>query len=156
MCLIASVIVWAATAGWAPPFTFRTGYIPPRPLTSRVDFEQLDQAGESARQIQARKGATWYYRNDPEPLVLLRKQLKESLFKILRSESYDAVDKTTWREFYPDAQAADTGSDQRVEFDRLREAFQDDPDLTKFDQSLDKVMLQYRDSSLGTSSTSLK
>jgi putative nucleotidyltransferase with HDIG domain len=144
MCIVASVIVWAATAGWAPPFTFRTGYIPPRPLTSRVDFEQLDLAGESARQIQARKGAPWYYRNDPEPLDLLRKQLKESLFKILRAESFDAVDKTTWREFYPDAQSADTGSDQRVEFERLRETFVDDVDLAKFDQSLDKVMADWR------------
>src|SRR5262245_50624314 len=98
VCVRPSLVVWASTAGWAPPCPVRTGYIPPRPLTARVDFEQLDLAGESARQSQARKGASWYYRNDAEPLVLLRKQLKESLFKILRAESFDAVDKTTWRE----------------------------------------------------------
>lgn len=144
LCMIASILIWAATAGWAPPFSFRTGYIPPRPLTSRVDFEQLDVAGESARQIQQRKAAPWYYRNNPEPLVLLRKQVKESLFKILRAESFDAVDRNTWREFYPDAQAADTASDQRAEFDKLREAFADDPDLAKFDQTLDKVMADWR------------
>ncbi len=39
----AAVLVWAATGGWAPPFGYRSGYIPPRDIVARASFPVVNE-----------------------------------------------------------------------------------------------------------------
>lgn len=38
-CLVVCGLLWTVTAGWAPPFPFRSGYLPVRDLVSRATFQ---------------------------------------------------------------------------------------------------------------------
>jgi len=42
LCFVAAVLVWAITGAWAPPFSYRSGYIPPRDIVSRASFSVRD------------------------------------------------------------------------------------------------------------------
>jgi len=58
MCLAAAVIVWAVMGAWAPPFPYRSGYIPPRDIVARAAFPVRDekQQTEPAYQPLAERG----------------------------------------------------------------------------------------------------
>ena len=42
LCTLAALVLWLISTGWAPPFGFRRGYIPHRPIITRVKFELDD------------------------------------------------------------------------------------------------------------------
>src|SRR5690242_6610048 len=43
VCVFAALIMWSATRAWAPPFSYRTGYVPPRDITVRTDFKVFNK-----------------------------------------------------------------------------------------------------------------
>jgi hypothetical protein len=42
LCAGLALLLWLITAGWAPPFAYRPGFIPPRNIYARVKFERVD------------------------------------------------------------------------------------------------------------------
>jgi putative nucleotidyltransferase with HDIG domain len=43
MSLAAIVLAWASTGGWAPPFRYRSGHIPPRDIVARASFSVVNE-----------------------------------------------------------------------------------------------------------------
>ncbi|MBX3413814.1 MAG: HDIG domain-containing protein [Pirellulales bacterium] len=44
-CCLAALIIWAVTAAWAIPFSYRVGYVPRHDVRSRVTFEESSPGG---------------------------------------------------------------------------------------------------------------
>ena len=42
LCLLAAIFLWIVTSAWAPPFSFRSGYVSPRDIMARVEFKKFD------------------------------------------------------------------------------------------------------------------
>ena len=42
MCVLSAVFLWVILGAWAPPFSFRTGYVTPRDIVARVEFHKFD------------------------------------------------------------------------------------------------------------------
>jgi len=55
MCVAAALVIWAVSGGWARPFPYRSGYIPPRHIVARAAFD-LSAWSEAASSYEA--GAT--------------------------------------------------------------------------------------------------
>lgn len=46
MCLVAALAFWAVSGGWARPFAYRSGYMPPRDIVAHEAFEFKNGAAE--------------------------------------------------------------------------------------------------------------
>lgn len=135
MCLGAALILWLLTSGWAPPFAYRAGYMPARDMIARVKFEVPDKQATESRNRQKRSEMLSIYVHDKKPLVQLQQALKDSIFKLVRAESFDKVDKSVWQKFYapPDMLTPEEAAKAELEtYNKLREALQGDMDLTHF------------------------
>ncbi len=42
LCFLAAIIMWMVTGAWAPPFSFRSGYTPPRNIDAKIAFKVVD------------------------------------------------------------------------------------------------------------------
>src|SRR5262245_61723377 len=71
LCLLAALAMWGVTGAWTPHFSFRTGYIPPRAITTRTNFSVRDDAETEARRRQARSEALCVYQHDGRLLAEL-------------------------------------------------------------------------------------
>ena len=76
LCLLSALIMWAVTMAWAPPFSFRTGYVPPRNLVARTTFDVRDLAREEQLERQKRSETICFYQNNVQPLTRLQQDLK--------------------------------------------------------------------------------
>lgn len=115
LCVVTAVAVWAATGGWVPPFAYRTGDVPARNVVARVDFKRVDEQETLAAQNEARRLQDCVYTHDSRPLLELQQALKDRVFQLKRSESYEDVDKNLWSEFAAAKETADqnnTGLDE--------------------------------------------
>ena len=147
LCVVATIVMWAVTAAWAPPFAFRTGYVPRRDVTARTSFEMRDQDREN-QIIQQRRAATiCYYENNVQPLIQIQQSLKDKVFHIVAADSYQKVDETTWGEFYPQA---DVGSNQKNEraFGDFQAAFADDEELLEFENTIRRAFADFEKNGL--------
>ncbi len=79
----ASAMLLVITGAWAPGFPYRRGCIPERDITARVAFRIRDDVATEAKRRQARAETVCIYRHDPQPLIDLRKALKNRLFELL-------------------------------------------------------------------------
>src|SRR4051812_6403585 len=66
LCLLTAVAIWALTGGWAPPFTYRVDYVPPRDITAKVDFERVDEEQTRLERDRKMQQAASVYRQDPK------------------------------------------------------------------------------------------
>jgi putative nucleotidyltransferase with HDIG domain len=138
LCAIAAVITWGATRAWAPPFSFRTGFVPARDIYVRTEFKIPNPRATAELRDQRRKETPWVYENDPTPLIEMRQRLKERMFQVLRFESYDAIDPKVWREFFPEP-TTDTMGEDRSKFEVVREALMLDTDLARFSGAVSRL-----------------
>ena len=93
LCLLAALFLWLVSAGWAPPFAYREGYIPPRPIIARVQFQRVDDEATRAQERRKRREALVVYEHDPKPIAQLQQGLKEKVFRVLRAKSFDEVER---------------------------------------------------------------
>lgn len=131
--------MWAATRAWAPPFSYRTGYVPPRDVYVRTEFKVLNQKNTEERKDQIRQETPWIYVNDPRAIVELRQRLKGKMFDLIRDESFEKRKAAIWNEFIRSDLPEQEGDD-RVKFDAVREALSQDKDLSRFDSAIAKLM----------------
>jgi len=101
LCAVAAMLMWVATGAWAPPFAFRTRYVPPRQLTARVAFNVLDQKATEKERERARTDVTTRYANDPEPIIQLQNALINKVVQVLSAKEFGEVDAAVWDEFFP-------------------------------------------------------
>ncbi|MEX0939572.1 MAG: HDIG domain-containing metalloprotein [Pirellulales bacterium] len=99
LCALAAVFLWAITSAWAPPFPFREGDIPPRDVTARVQFEQVDALRTQQEREEARQFALVVYRQDPAPLEQLRAELMLAINRIVQAEQLSDLEPGVWEAF---------------------------------------------------------
>lgn len=101
LCLLATVAVWLITSGWAPPFAYRTGYVPRRDIVARVTFAVRDEDGTRQRKDEVRRKTISYYENDPKPLADIQQHFTSSLEKLLSIAPDQPLPSEVAAEFFP-------------------------------------------------------
>jgi putative nucleotidyltransferase with HDIG domain len=81
--LTGAIVMWTSTEAWKPPFPYRSGYVPNRPIHSRVEFTRPAPARTEALRRRARAETLAIYQNDPVPLLQTRATLKDRLFELV-------------------------------------------------------------------------
>ncbi len=123
--VLAAALVVLVTSAWAPPFEFRTGYVPPRDVVVRAEFRELDQQATRDARQRAASQVRYVYAQDPEPLVQLRAGLVRRLIELTSAETAEALDPKLWDEFQPPPTAEGapaTIEDRDADFLALRAA----------------------------------
>jgi putative nucleotidyltransferase with HDIG domain len=147
LCLLAVVCMWAITAGWAPPFGYRTGYTPPRDINARIAFTVPDPEGTRRLREQKRSEVTCVYVHDNQPLKELRSALKSRLFLVLAANSFDDLEAGVWKEFGSGNEQLEV-ADEKVGFANLRAALAADSDLTQLAQAVERAFQQFENTGL--------
>ena len=106
VCLAAALVLLVVVRGWAEPFPFRPGMVPPRGIVARVPFEKPDPERTRTAQDRAAALVPVVYAQDKAPLVRLRDGLKTRVAEIAAADTLAAVSRKAWLEFAPDAAAA--------------------------------------------------
>ena len=130
LCFAAAIAMWLLTFGWQPPFGYRTGDIAPRDIVARTKFSRDDPSATDDLRREARRATLCIYQHDVRSLIERRQELKDKVSQVIRSESFETLDPTVWKEFLPDAEQ---GLDANAQFDSFRAALADDLDLMKFE-----------------------
>jgi cyclic-di-AMP phosphodiesterase PgpH len=148
LCLLAAGVMWAATGAWAPPFSYRSNYIPRRDIAVRTSFKVFDRDATDKQRKQQQQETPWIFENDPGPVRELRERLKEPMLRLMRSESYDKID-DAWKEFSAlQSDPSDGMGADRSRFETLHEALKQDKDLMRFDAALNRVMSNWESDGL--------
>jgi putative nucleotidyltransferase with HDIG domain len=132
--VFAAAIMWAATRAWAPPFSYRTGYVPPRDIYVRTPFKVFNQLATQDLRKQRRQEMPWIYENDPAPVLELRQRLKTQVRDVLLAGSADKVDAKLWKEFLPATMEDDPEDPSRLA--AFFNALAEDKELTHFDAAI--------------------
>jgi len=106
VCLAAALVLLVVVRGWAEPFPFRPGMVPPRGIVARVPFEKPDPERTRTAQDRAAALVPVVYAQDKAPLVRVRDGLKTRVAEIAAADTLAAVSRKAWLEFAPDATAA--------------------------------------------------
>jgi len=101
LCFLTAVAIWALTGSWAPPFTYRVNYTPPRDITAKVKFERIDKEQTELERDRKMQQAASVYRQDPKDFELQSAALKLLLDDVTAAESIDQLKPDTWRQFLP-------------------------------------------------------
>jgi len=105
VCLASALFLVVAMQGWAEPFPFRIGMVPPRGVAARVPFEKPDAERTRAAQERAAAQVRVVYSQDKAPIVRLRDGLKNRLAEIAAADALTASSREAWLEFAPEAAA---------------------------------------------------
>jgi len=105
VCLASGLFLVVAMQGWAEPFPFRVGMVPPRGVAARVPFEKPDAERTRAAQERAAAQVRVVYSQDKAPIVRLRDGLKNRLAEIAAADALSASSRQAWLEFAPEAAA---------------------------------------------------
>ena len=139
LCLATALALCLVIQGWNPPFPFRSGQTINRDVASRVAFSMKDpQETRDARQ-RARWDVRYIYTHDPEPLVRLRSQLRNTVAEVMAAATYEDLKKLpVWTQFQPKADSVPKlGEAQlRQRFDVLHKALAGDKNLQGFEQAV--------------------
>jgi putative nucleotidyltransferase with HDIG domain len=106
VCLAAAAVLLVVVGGWAEPFPYRLGMVPPRGIVARVPFEKPDPERTRTAQDRAAALVPVVYAQDKAPIVRLRDGLKTRVVEIAAADTLAAVSRSAWLEFAPDAAAA--------------------------------------------------
>jgi putative nucleotidyltransferase with HDIG domain len=105
VCLASGLVLLVAMQGWAEPFPFRVGMVPPRGVAARVPFEKPDAERTRAARERATAQVRVVYSQHRAPIVRMRDGLKNRLAEIAAAESLTASSRAAWLEFAPEAAA---------------------------------------------------
>ena len=143
LCLLTALIVWGVTEGWKPPFAFRTGYVPRRDIVARVKFAIPDPPRTEKLKEIRRRETVCFYQHDPQPIIELRETLKSKLAQIVQAEAWDKLSDDVRAELFPTAEPPVAAAEAQHEFDKIRTAFAEDKELTRFEQTLQKSFAEW-------------
>jgi putative nucleotidyltransferase with HDIG domain len=139
MAVVAAVAMLVLCQTWRPPFAYRANEIPDRDLVTRVSFDVIDDEQTEAERDRRAAEQIAYYRKRSEPLNQLRFALKNQLFLVLDSPSFDQMteeEQMAFGEFYEGDETAGPNDSPAVRFAVLKTVLAGDPELTKVDEAL--------------------
>jgi cyclic-di-AMP phosphodiesterase PgpH len=142
LCTLAAIALWLIVMGWAPPFAFRTGFVPPRDIVSRVEFHKEDPVATKTAKEKAANQVRYIYIQDATELVRLRANLKNKLAEISNAATLDALQPDIWKEFSPPPAANVaplTPEQQEEEYQQFRSAISDKAKLDKLEEVINSA-----------------
>jgi hypothetical protein len=146
LCLLAAVTLWAITGAWSSPFSYRTGYLPPRDIVARLPFSIPDEEKTEARQRQKRSEAICVYAHDGRPLVELQQALKDDVFELL-----NAADASELSDDYWDKLTADDPLSVEMRnalYDNIKASLEQDMELAEFVKSVGQAFAPFANDGL--------
>jgi len=140
LAFLAAVVIGIVIRAWNPPFAFRTGYTPPRDVVARASFSKEDVEATKAAQRRAREQVSYVYVHDPQPLVQLRFELRNSVIdRVARAETLVDLGKELWEQLRPprsDDEPEPTAEEDEEAFQRLRAAFSGQENLERLEKAI--------------------
>ncbi|MEN6404869.1 MAG: HDIG domain-containing metalloprotein [Thermoguttaceae bacterium] len=151
LALLASLVLSVVVHAWAPAFSYRTGYTPPREVVAAVPFTKADpEATEDARQ-RAADQVPRVYVQDPSPLVQLRARLRVVLSELTAAPTLDKLDPKIWKTFQPplaEGAKAPDAKKQAEQFREFRAAFTPQENLERMSDAIADVFKPFEDRGL--------
>ena len=92
LALVAAVAVCAIIQAWDPPMHWRTGMVPTRYVTARVEFKQEDKDETEQARLKAREETKAVFIQDIKPLEQLRAELRNTIAELTKTETLTAAD----------------------------------------------------------------
>ena len=123
--------MWLISSGWAPPFGYRSGYIPERDIVARVGFSIPDPRRTEEMRERERRSTVCVYIHEVLPLQELRSALKNDAFQVIQAEDADKLDAEVWQRFTSDQGSSSVVTDDDA-LQEFQAALKHDPDLTAF------------------------
>ena len=151
LCVLLVFVLWAVTGGWAPPFGFRAGYTPPRDIVARVDFERRDEEATNAKRNEARGKTCRVYRHDAARLAALREELIQRVVAVTGAETFTALDKEIWDEFFlatPTDATPPTAPELEQHFVRFHTALPNQEAVMRLDRAVTEALSPFEQSGL--------
>jgi hypothetical protein len=140
LALLAAAAMVCVLRAWAPPFGYHVGDVPSRNIISRVAFETEDPGKTLLAREQAKGRVPYAYEQDPQPLVELRKELRNVVAQLTAAESLERADLKVlelWKGFdLPTPSGASSNEELEEEFRRFRDMFAGPDNLASLDKSL--------------------
>ncbi|WP_164102368.1 HD family phosphohydrolase [Candidatus Laterigemmans baculatus] len=143
---LAAVIMLVVCQCWEPPFSYRTGYVPPRDMIARVNFQVPDETKTRILQDQRRRETIVYYRNRSQSLNQLREALRDQLFLVLSAPSLEQLSsegQDAWGDFFIGDETAGPDDSALARFAALKATFADDPELKRLDEAVKLALLPH-------------
>jgi len=100
----------------------------------------VDEAATQARRRQKRAETLCVYQHDPQPLIELRKALKNRLLDLLVVPDAEGAPQDVLQEFFAPGTPQDQ---QRAAREALRRAFEADPDLNRFERAIQSALADF-------------
>ena len=141
VAFFAAAVMTCVVTGWDPPFVFHVGGVPPRDIISRVEFKKANPEKTIIAREQAANQEPYVYVQDPQPLVELRKDLRNQVAQLTAAESLAKADDkilAIWTEF--EGGAAPAQEDREERFRRFREQVAGPEKLAALDKSLEAAL----------------
>ncbi|MFV2070505.1 MAG: hypothetical protein ACC645_26355, partial [Pirellulales bacterium] len=113
LCLVTAIVLGAITAAWAPPFPYRSGFVPARDIVARIDFDRDDPTATETERDKARERALAVYQQDPVPLEQLQATLQLDIDKVIAAETLEDLEPDVWQRFEPVRDGKTPPSDQQ-------------------------------------------
>ena len=151
LALLAAVATCSVIHGWDPPFSYRTGYTPPRNIVAAVPFTEPAPAATAAAQERARNQARYVYVLDAEPLVQLRAKLRNTLVELTAAPTLDKLDPKIWKDFQPplaEGAKPPEAKQQEEQFREFRAAFTPQERLKRVEGAVAEVFAPFEEHSL--------
>lgn len=128
-----AMVMWTVTGAWKPPFPYRSGYVPIRPIHSRVEFTRPAPARTEALRRRARAETLAIYQNDPVPLLQMRAALKDRLLEVVGMHPDQSVTPELFHAFF--------GSDEKKDesLAQLRSALADEQAHANWETAVQRV-----------------
>jgi cyclic-di-AMP phosphodiesterase PgpH len=139
LCAICALVLWLITGGWAPPFSYRTGYTPLRNIVARVPFKKPEPQRTLEARERAQREVRFVYEQDREPLVQLRAGLLNEVSRILKVQSLAELEDGVWQEFFVSStpeQPALSPIEQEQQFQQFRDALSAPDALKQLDRAV--------------------
>ena len=99
LALVAAVAVVAIIQAWDPPIHWRTGMVPTRYVTARVEFKQENKNETEQAQLKAREETKAIFIQDTKPLEQLRAELGNTIAELTKTETLTEKTRPLWKEF---------------------------------------------------------
>lgn len=146
LALLAAATMCMVIRGWDPPFSYRTGYCPPRDIVATVPFTKADPSATAVAQQRARSQTRYVYVQDAEPLVQLRAKLRNTLAVVAAAHTLKELDPAVWKDFQPTsvdgAKAPDAKQGEQA-FRDFRAAFTPQERLEAMKQAIDNAFAPF-------------
>jgi len=101
LALVAAVVVCAIIHAWDPPIHWRTGMVPMRYVTTRVEFKQENLDETAQARLKAREETKAVFKQDSQPLEQLRANLCTTIADLTKAKKLDPQTHSRWKEFQP-------------------------------------------------------